>query len=170
MRVDAKCLEGCPSESVDYAVMENISDALIVTLDIDWSDIGTWNALWEISSKDENGNVLEGDVITMGCSNSYAKSEARLVTAIGLESVIIVETKDSVLVADRTRSEEVKALTELLKKSEREEWITNKKVFRPWGAYETVDEGWLQSEANFGDATRKAYSKNTIFDQNTGLL
>jgi len=138
LRVDRPTFEACPSESVDYAVMENTSDAVVIPLDAGWSDVGSWHALWEIQAKDSNANVCLGDVITEDVTGSYLHSGGRLIAAIGLTDHVIVETDDAVLVAAKDRVDDVKKLVGQLKEKEREEFRFHKKVHRPWGAYEGV--------------------------------
>jgi len=129
----------CPADSVDYAVMEKTDKAMMVPLDAGWSDVGSWSALQDISNKDREGNTLVGDIAVHNCTNSYLSSESRLVTGVGLHDVIVVETKDAVLVADKARSEEVKELVNQLKDAGREEVNLHRQVFRPWGSYDSLE-------------------------------
>ncbi len=138
IRVDRDAFEKSPKDSIDYAVMEKTGDAVVVPLDAGWSDVGSWSALWEINDHDEQGNVCRGDVLVEGVTNSYIHSESRLVTAIGVDSHVIVETDDVVLVADKSRVEEVKQLVEQVKNQGRQEHHFHKKVHRPWGTYEGI--------------------------------
>jgi mannose-1-phosphate guanylyltransferase/mannose-6-phosphate isomerase len=126
----------CPSDSLDYAVMEKTEAAVVVPLECGWSDLGSWASLQEVSGADAAGNVLRGDVLVRDVSNSYLRSESRLITAIGVSDQIIVETADAVLVADRSRSQEVKEIVERLRRQKRTEVKTHRRVFRPWGSYE----------------------------------
>ena len=111
----------------------------MVPLDANWSDVGSWAALHDVSPRDENGNALIGDVLEHDCRNTFVQAESRLVAAVGLDNTIIVETKDSVLVADKGRSQDVKALVDRLKASERAEVTLHRQVFRPWGSYDSID-------------------------------
>lgn len=126
----------CPSDSLDYAVMEKTEAAVVVPLACGWSDLGSWASLQEVNGADGAGNVVRGDVLVRDVKNSYLRSESRLVTAIGVSDQIIVETADAVLVADRSRSQEVKEIVERLRREKRAEVKTHRRVFRPWGSYE----------------------------------
>ncbi len=140
-RVGAEAFRECPDDSIDYAVMEKTSDAVVVPLDAGWSDVGSWSALWEIQPHDENDNVCRGDVITEDVSGSYIHSEGRLIAALGLKDHVIVETDDVVLVADRARVQDVKKLVAQVKAQDRQEHKFHKKVHRPWGTYEGIAMG-----------------------------
>ena len=131
----------CPSDSIDYAVMEKTDRAVVIPLDAGWSDVGSWGALWEIGDSDEHGNVTFGDIINVDSSNSYLYSSARLVAGIGLKDTVVVETADAVLVAAKDRVQEVKRVVDELKTRGREEHLLHKRVNRPWGAYEGLDLG-----------------------------
>jgi mannose-1-phosphate guanylyltransferase/mannose-6-phosphate isomerase len=139
VRPEAESFTASPSNSIDYAVMERTDNAVVVPLDAGWSDVGSWSALHEVSDKDEMGNVVDGDVFAHDCRNSYIYSSSRLVTTVGLEDVIVVENKDSVFVAHKDRSEDVKVLVERLKGAERPETDLHRQVFRPWGSYDSID-------------------------------
>lgn len=141
IRVDENAWQGCPADSIDYAVMEKTQDAKVMPLDAGWSDIGSWSALHEASEKDAEHNVTHGDVLLEDCSNSYVHSDHRLVCAVGLEGHIVVETKDAILVAPRDRVQDVKKLVTRLKQDERYEADLHRQVFRPWGSYDGVDSG-----------------------------
>ena len=130
-----------PSDSIDYAVMEKTDRAVVVRTNFDWSDIGSWSSLWESSSHDDEGNHLAGDVVAVATRNSYVLAKNRLVGTIGIENLVIVETADAVLVADKSRVQDVKLLVEKLKSSNREEHRTHREVFRPWGSFESVGKG-----------------------------
>ncbi|MEX0606005.1 MAG: mannose-1-phosphate guanylyltransferase/mannose-6-phosphate isomerase [Marinobacter sp.] len=138
VRVGREAFEACPDDSIDYAVMEKTHDAVVVPLDAGWSDVGSWSALWEIQPQDEHGNVCRGDVITEDVHGSYIHSEGRLIAALGVSDHIIVETDDVVLVADRSRVQEVKKLVAQVKAQGRQEHRFHKKVHRPWGTYEGI--------------------------------
>jgi mannose-1-phosphate guanylyltransferase/mannose-6-phosphate isomerase len=140
-RLDAEAFASCPSNSIDYAVMEKTEHAVVIPLDAGWSDVGSWAALWEVGEADQNGNVCHGDVANIDCSDSYLYSGTRLVAGIGLQDTVVVETADAVLVAAKHRVQEVKQVVEQLKKSERPEHQLHRRVNRPWGAYEGLDAG-----------------------------
>ena len=129
----------CPEKSVDYAVMEHTEDAMVVPLDADWSDIGSWDALWDAKNKDQDGNVSEGDVILDEVKNTYAYSSNRLVSVIGVSDLVIVDTQDALLVADKKYSQNIKNIVNQLKKNNRPEADNHRKVFRPWGYYDSID-------------------------------
>ncbi|MCP4993863.1 MAG: mannose-1-phosphate guanylyltransferase/mannose-6-phosphate isomerase [Gammaproteobacteria bacterium] len=139
-RLDEAAFSACPSESIDYAVMEKTRLASVVPLDAGWSDVGAWSALWEVEARDEEGNVKLGDILTKDVTNSYLRSEHRMVAGVGLDSLVVVETADAVLVAERDRVQDVKDIVAQLKDSDRDEHQYHVRVFRPWGNYETVDE------------------------------
>lgn len=141
MRIGVDAFTACPSESVDYAVMENTDRAAMVPLDAGWSDVGSWPALLDVLPRDENGNVLQGDVVAHLVRNSYVRSEHRLVSVIGLEDVIVVETADAVLVGNKATMQHVKDVVQHLNDCDRDEPVTHRKVFRPWGHYESVNDG-----------------------------
>ena len=140
-RLDEKAFKDCPSDSIDYAVMERTDRAAVVPADIGWNDIGAWSALWDVGSKDQQGNVVRGDVYLDGVTNSLVRAESRMVAAIGLTDVVIVETADAVLVADKRCAQDVKKVVDYLKKNDRSEHEFHTRVFRPWGWYEGIDEG-----------------------------
>ena len=140
-RIGKGAFERCPSESIDYAVMEKTENAVVIPLAAGWSDIGAWSSLWEASQRDSNGNVLRGDVAAIDTHNALLIAKHRFVAAVGLRDVIVVETADAVLVAHKDQAQEVKAIVNLLKEAKRSEHITHRKVYRPWGCYEGVDVG-----------------------------
>jgi len=139
IRPDAGAFEACPADSLDYAVMEKTEHAAMVQLDAGWSDVGSWAAVHDVSEKDAEGNALSGDVIAHECTNSLISGQSRLVTAVGLHDMIVVEDKDSVLVAPKDKTQDVKALVEKLKEHKREELDLHRQVFRPWGSYDSID-------------------------------
>jgi len=141
LRLDKEAFEACPSNSVDYAVMEKTDRAVVVSLDSQWSDIGSWSSLWEASDKDGGGNVIRGDVIMDDVSDSLLFSQKRLLAALGIKGLVIVETPDAILVADKYKSQDVKRLVEKIKKQGREEFVFHSKVYRPWGSYERLVSG-----------------------------
>jgi mannose-1-phosphate guanylyltransferase/mannose-6-phosphate isomerase len=128
-------------QSIDYAVMEHTDRAAVVPVDMGWSDIGSWSALWEESGKDADGNVLHGDVLAIDTRNSYVRSESGLVTAVGVRDLVVVATDDAVLVADKAHDQDVKRIVETLKAANRPEATRGSKTWRPWGSFQTIDEG-----------------------------
>ncbi|WP_338922363.1 mannose-1-phosphate guanylyltransferase/mannose-6-phosphate isomerase [Pseudomonas silesiensis] len=140
-RVDPAIFAACPEDSVDYAVMEKTSDAVMVPLDAGWSDVGSWSALWDVSDKDEQGNVFKGDVLDQHSRNTYVHADSRLVATVGVEDLVIVETKDAVLVAHKDHVQDVKKIVEQLKTNSRNEHINHREVYRPWGVYDSIDNG-----------------------------
>lgn len=138
VRPDAEIFARCPADSIDYAVMEKTRLGGVVALDCGWSDVGAWSALWEVSSRDENSNVCKGDVMLHNCSGSYVRSDSRLVAATGVNNLVIVETADAVLVADRDQVQDVKQIVNMLKEQARSEASLHRRVYRPWGSYESL--------------------------------
>ncbi|WP_324781015.1 mannose-1-phosphate guanylyltransferase/mannose-6-phosphate isomerase [Thiobacillus sedimenti] len=141
VRLDPPAFEACPSESVDYAVMERTRRAAVVPADIAWNDIGAWSALWEVASKDEQGNAIRGDVMLENARNNFVRAEGRMVALLGVEDLVVVETADVVLVAKKDQVQDVKKLVDRLKAEKRCEHLVHKQVYRPWGWYEGIDEG-----------------------------
>jgi len=141
IRVDAEAFAKSPNISIDYAVMEKTVDAAVVSLDAGWSDVGSWSALWEALPRNKQGNALQGDILTEQVSNSFIHAESRLVTAVGVDNLVIVETKDAVLVIDKNQTQRVKDLVTQLKNNNRSEHVTHPEVYRPWGKYEAIDNG-----------------------------
>jgi len=141
VRIDKAEFIKCRSESIDYAVMEKTKDALVLPLDVGWSDVGSWSSLFDVLPADEEGNVLQGDVMVHDTHDCYVHSTSRLVAAVGMEDHIIVETKDAILVAPKDRVQDVKDLVAKIKKSGRTESALHREVFRPWGSYDSVDSG-----------------------------
>lgn len=139
IRPDAAHFAASPSDSIDYAVMEKTDAAMMVPLDAGWSDVGSWAALHEVCDSDSDGNATAGDVITHGCRDTLVQAESRLVMAIGLEDIVVVETKDSTLVAHKSRSQDVKDVVDQLKAEGREETALHREVFRPWGSYDSLE-------------------------------
>ena len=140
-RLNEAAFSECESESIDYAVMEKTDRAYMVPLAADWSDVGSWQALWEVGEADQNGNVFIGDVLQEKSSGCYVNGERRLVALVGVKDLIVVETADSVLVADKSQSQEVKKIVEALKRDQRSEYLSHREVHRPWGSYDLVDVG-----------------------------
>jgi mannose-1-phosphate guanylyltransferase/mannose-6-phosphate isomerase len=141
LRPDREAFLACPSDSIDYAVMEHTRRGIVVPLDCGWSDVGAWSTLWQVAERDADGNVLLGDVMAEGCSDSYLRSESRLLAATGVSDLIVVETPDAVLVADRHNVQDVKQIVARLKDSGRSEAALHHRVYRPWGSYESLIEG-----------------------------
>ncbi|MFL9671418.1 mannose-1-phosphate guanylyltransferase/mannose-6-phosphate isomerase [Pseudomonas marginalis] len=140
-RVGKEAFSDCPAESIDYAVMEKTADAVVVPLDAGWSDIGSWAALWEVGDKDVQGNVCHGDVLVEQTSNTFVHSHSRLVSTVGVEDLVIVETKDAVLVAHKSQVQNVKKIVDRLKMEGRRESLDHREVYRPWGMYDSIDNG-----------------------------
>ncbi|MBS0174774.1 MAG: mannose-1-phosphate guanylyltransferase/mannose-6-phosphate isomerase [Nitrospira sp.] len=138
IRVDAEAFRACPSDSIDYAVMEKTRSAAVLPLACGWSDVGSWSALWEVCDHDADGNVACGDVISIDSQGCYVRA-GRLVATVGVHDLVIVESDDAVLVAHKDRVQDVKRIVERLKAGGRSEWKHHRKVYRPWGAYDSVD-------------------------------
>ena len=139
-RISQALFENCRSDSIDYAVMEKTESAVVIPLDAGWSDLGAWDAVWDVQEKDSAGNVIvSGDVITEDVTNSYIHSESRLLAVAGIQNAIIVETADAVLVVDKSKAQSVKQLVEQLEARSRDESVKHRLVFRPWGSYETLE-------------------------------
>ncbi|ANU37685.1 mannose-1-phosphate guanylyltransferase/mannose-6-phosphate isomerase [Vibrio scophthalmi] len=141
IRVDKTVFETCPDDSIDYAVMEKTTAAMVVPMDAGWSDVGSFAALWDVSVKDQNQNVIKGDVITADSSNNYIYAENKLVTTVGVDNLVIVETKDAILVASKDKVQDVQNIVNELKKSGRSEFKLHREVYRPWGKYDSIDIG-----------------------------
>ena len=141
IRLDINAFASSPSDSIDYAIMEKTSKARVVKLDAGWNDVGSWSSLWQVCKQQDNGNVIIGDVLLDNVSDSYIHSENKLISVVGLDQVIVVETADAVLVAHKDHSENVKSITDQLKSADREELNNHRKVFRPWGYYDSIDMG-----------------------------
>jgi mannose-1-phosphate guanylyltransferase/mannose-6-phosphate isomerase len=141
IRPDAEVFATCASDSIDYAVMEHTPEGAVVSLDCGWSDIGAWSALWEVGDQDSAGNVTQGDVVLNKTQNSYVRSQSRLVTTAGVKDLVVVETADAVMVADRHAVQDVKDIVSSLRKSNRSEANIHQRVFRPWGSYESLTSG-----------------------------
>lgn len=139
-RLDEGAMSKSPSDSIDYALMEKTNRAAVVAADLDWSDIGSWYALWEVSGKDDDGNVTQGDVLMEDTRNCLVRSEDTLVATVGLEDTLVVETSDAVLVAPLSRAQDVKKIVSRLKKSSRGEFKLHRTVHRPWGSYTVLEQ------------------------------
>ncbi|WP_026295652.1 mannose-1-phosphate guanylyltransferase/mannose-6-phosphate isomerase [Aromatoleum toluclasticum] len=148
LRVDPQSFEACPSDSIDYAVMEKLAthaglgiDGVVIPMSAGWSDVGAWDALWDVMEKDENGNAAFGETIVEGCQGSLLYGGGRLVAGVGLKDVIVVETPDAVLVADKSRTQDVKKIVTRLKAEGRTLADSHRKIYRPWGWYDSIDFG-----------------------------
>ena len=141
IRLDENEFSQCPSDSLDYAVMEKTDKAVVIPLDAGWSDVGSWSSLWDNQEKDEQNNVSIGDVFLEQVSNSYVHSEQRLVSVLGVDNLVVVETADAVMIADKDHAENIKVLVSALKEKGRDEATMHRKGYRPWGHYDSVDKG-----------------------------
>lgn len=141
VRVNKDAFMQCPDDSIDYAVMEKTADAVVVPMDAGWSDVGSWSSLWDISEKDSEGNVHQGDVLSHNSRNNYVFAESSLVTTVGVENLVVVQTKDAVLVAARDQVQDVKKIVEQIKAAGRSEHHVHREVYRPWGKYDSIDQG-----------------------------
>ena len=148
LRIDKEIFAQCPKDSIDYAVMEHIAagekalpPGVVIPLSAGWSDVGAWDALWEVLPKNDDGNVIQGDVMLHDCRNTLAMSDGRLLACLGVDDLIVVETPDAVLVAHKSKTQEVKAIVDALKSEGRSEGQLHRKVQRPWGSYDGVDVG-----------------------------
>lgn len=140
-RPDKAAFLSSPADSIDYAVMEKTSRAAVVPVELNWSDVGSWSALWDLADKDAHSNSLQGDVLTSDVRGSYLRTEGPAIAAVGVENLIVVATQDAVLVADRSRAQDVKHIVDQLKASNRQEHAFHTVVHRPWGTYQTTDSG-----------------------------
>ena len=141
IRLENDIFKKCPSKSLDYAVMEKTNNGVVIPLNCDWSDIGSWNSLWNFKSKDKNGNVKEGDIIFEEVQDTYALGSNRLITAIGVKDLVIVDTQDSLLVANKEYSQKISLIVDRLNEKNRNESSYHRKVYRPWGYYDSLDFG-----------------------------
>ena len=141
LRPNKTAFLACASESIDYAVMEKTDSAVVIALDAGWSDVGSYSALWEVCEQNEDKNVLKGDVIAQQTTNSYIHSENKLIATVGVDNLVIIDTPDAVLVANKDKVQEVKKIVEQLKKEQRSEAVIHREVYRPWGKYDSVDSG-----------------------------
>lgn len=140
IRLNSEAFEACPKDSIDYAVMEKTDAAAVIPLDAGWNDIGSWSALWEVGTADADGNVLRGDVLIEDTRNCYVHASGRMVATVGLRDHVVVETADAVLVAPRDRVQDVKNIVAQLKKQGRGEALLHRRVNRPWGSYQSIDQ------------------------------
>ncbi|MGM8885714.1 mannose-1-phosphate guanylyltransferase/mannose-6-phosphate isomerase [Psychrobacter sp. 1U2] len=141
MRIDKDSFFECPAESIDYAVMERTTEAVVIAMDAGWSDVGAWSSLWDVSDKDQDDNVIVGDVMTVDSHNNYIFAETGLVATVGVDNMIVVQTKDAVMVAAKDKSQDVKNIVNRLKSAKRQEYSTHREVYRPWGKYDSIDNG-----------------------------
>ena len=139
IRLDKAAFGEAPAISIDYAVMEKTKAAAVVPVEMGWTDVGSWAALWDVTEKDEDGNALIGDVVSVDVKNCYIRGESRLVTAIGLENIVLIETVDAVLAVSRERAQDLKLVIDKLTAAGRDERLSHRRVYRPWGTYESVD-------------------------------
>ena len=141
LRLGREAFAASPSISIDHAVMEHTADAVVVPVDMAWSDLGSWQALWEITDKDADGNALTGDVLAVDSRDCYVRADKRLVTLLGVEGISVVDTDDAIIVMARDRSQDVRRVVDVLAARKRPEVKSHKRIYRPWGYYETIDLG-----------------------------
>lgn len=141
VRLDQNSFEQCPEDSIDYAVMEKTELAVVVPLQANWNDVGAWNSVWEVSEKDAAGNSVRGDTILHNTTNSLIHAESRLVSVLGLNDIVVIETADAVLVAHKNKVQDIKKIVEKLKTDKRSEIDSHRKVYRPWGSYDSIENG-----------------------------
>lgn len=141
IRIKKDTFHTCPDNSIDYAVMEKAEDVLVIPMNAGWSDVGSFSSLWEVSSKDINSNAIIGDVLTENTTNSYIYAQNKLVTTVGIDNLVIVETKDAVLVANKDNVQDVKNIVNQLKASKRTECEQHREVYRPWGSHDDIAQG-----------------------------
>ncbi|MBS1225752.1 MAG: mannose-phosphate guanylyltransferase/mannose-6-phosphate isomerase, partial [Proteobacteria bacterium] len=137
--LDRKTFATCPKDSIDYAVMEKTDQAVVLPLTVGWNDVGSWSALWDVGEHDADGNILRGDVISVDTRDTYVAAATRLVSTVGVDNLVVVETADAVLVATKERVQDVKAVVNQLQASQRPEGRVHRKVYRPWGFYDSID-------------------------------
>lgn len=141
IRIPEALFKDCPAESIDFAVMEKTEHCIVCPINIGWSDVGSWQSLWDISEKTNEGDVCKGDILTYNTKNNYIYSESALVAAVGVEDIVIVQTKDAILVSKKSDVQDVKKIVEMLKTQDRTEYIAHREVFRPWGKFDSIDQG-----------------------------
>ncbi len=141
LRVDSAAFAECPADSIDYAVMERVADAMVVRLEAGWSDVGAWDALWGIEAKDADGNVIHGDVHAADTRNALLIAQHRLLACVGLDDVVVIETPDAVMVARKDKAQAIGAMVATLKAAGRSECLAHRKVHRPWGSYDGIESG-----------------------------
>lgn len=141
IRLDRDIFSTCPSESIDYAVMEKTDKGVTLRFDAGWCDVGSWSALWDLQPKDAQGNYARGDVINKQTHNCYILGEKRLVTTLGVDNLVIIDTDDALLVANKNAVQNIKQIVNQLQQTQRPEAINHRKIYRPWGSYDSVDDG-----------------------------
>lgn len=141
IRIDRNLFKKCPNKSIDYAVMERTSKGIVVPFNANWRDVGSWSSLWDAKTKDKNDNVIEGDVLIEDVKDTYVLSSNRLVSVVGVSNLVIVDTFDALLVADKKQTKNIKKIVNILHKDKRSEAVNHRKVHRPWGHYDLVDSG-----------------------------
>ena len=141
IRLDKNSFESCPSDSIDYAIMEKTNNLVVVPLEAQWNDIGTWSTLYDIGIKDDNGNVINGDVFANETHNTYIKSTNHIVATIGVKDLVIIDTENATLISTKEKAHEVKKIVEYLEKENRDEHLFHRKVYRPWGWYDSIEAG-----------------------------
>ena len=142
IRLEKQAFESSPSDSIDYALMEKSDNVVVVPLDAKWNDIGSWSALYDIGTKDSNGNVIQGDVFTEETTNTYIHANHHMVATIGVQDLVIVDTPNATLIATKDKAQEVKKIVERLQQQDREEQFCHRKVYRPWGWYDSIEVGF----------------------------
>jgi mannose-1-phosphate guanylyltransferase len=141
IRIDADAFEECPDDSIDYAVMEKTDHAVVVAMDAGWNDIGSWSSLWDVAEKDGAGNAVSGDTLLLDTNNSLVRAEDKLIALIGVDDLVVISTKDATLVANRDRVQDAQIIVKELRSRGRSEWNLHREVYRPWGKYDSVDQG-----------------------------
>jgi mannose-1-phosphate guanylyltransferase/mannose-6-phosphate isomerase len=142
IRLEKQAFKSSPSDSIDYALMEKSNNVVVVPLDAQWNDIGSWSALYDIGTKDSNGNVIQGDVFTEDTTNTYIYANHHMVATIGVQDLVIVDTPNATLIATKDKAQEVKKIVERLQEQDREEQFCHRKVYRPWGWYDSIEVGF----------------------------
>lgn len=141
IHIDEESFSSCPEDSIDYAVMEKTKDSIVIPMDANWSDVGSWSSLWDVSEKDKNSNVLKGDILTVNSQGNYIFAQQCLVATVGIKDTIVVQTKDAVLVADKKQIQNLKTIVSTLKKGNRSEYKLPYEVCYSWGKYTSIDRG-----------------------------
>ena len=141
IRLDKQSFESSPSNSIDYALMEKSDNVVVVPLDAQWNDIGSWSALHDIGTKDDNGNVIQGDVFTEETTNTYIHANHHMVATIGVQDLVIVDTPNATLISTKDKAQDVKKIVERLQEQDRDEQFCHRKVYRPWGWYDSIEVG-----------------------------
>ncbi len=141
IRLDEEAFRACPSDSIDYAVMEHTTRAVMIPLDAGWNDVGSWSALWDVTDKDDQGNAIKGDVFAFDTRDSFLHSSHRLITTLGVDNLVVIETDDALLIADKNKVQDIKQIVDTLKQQQRSEIDIHEKVYRPWGYYHLIERG-----------------------------